>query len=627
MSPLADWLPPVRFTKSLRLRLLLVSILVEGLMLSLLVANGARLIRSHLMENTELRLEAQESSFNIALAGLLAARDYSSVQSVLDGWGGIPGITYMAVADASGRVVAAHGMSLNAVLPEPDAGLSYDQPLYHGAFDVAYLGQRYGRAYYGMDTSFLRKAESELVHQSVLIALTEIALTLALLAGIGFWLTRHLTMLTRAALKVARGDFAVSFPKMGEDEVGVLSRAFDTMAKAVEVRIAQLDEGQRRFRAIADYTYGWECWFDVEGRLRWVNPAVERISGYSPRDCHAMADFPLGLVEPEDREDLRIHLADAKLGTTGDYEEFRIRHKDGHLIWVAMSWLPVLDDDGKSLGFRVSLRDITERRQSAEMLIAAKGELERLLFAASHDLQEPVRSVLIHLQRLEREVGEALTGEAAHCLQLVRTGGNQLDLLVKGLQAFSRSDRPMSAFIPLELTHLVEKVTTHLASQAWSANPMFDIDPLPVLPGDPGLLFIMFEAVIGNGVKFVEPGIRPAVRITAQVESHGDVHGWRIDVMDNGIGIEEPYLQSIFRPFSRLHSRATYPGAGLGLASAQKIAAIHGGSIWLESKPSHGTTAHIWLPRPSDGRDRGHVDGQGGIGRAFETPASCGSSA
>ena len=107
MSPLADWLPPVRFTKSLRLRLLLVSILVEGLMLSLLVANGARLIRSHLMENTELRLEAQESSFNIALAGLLAARDYSSVQSVLDGWGGIPGITYMAVADASGRVVAA----------------------------------------------------------------------------------------------------------------------------------------------------------------------------------------------------------------------------------------------------------------------------------------------------------------------------------------------------------------------------------------------------------------------------------------------------------------------------------------------------------------------------------------
>jgi len=69
MSPLADWLPPVRFTKSLRLRLLLVSILVEGLMLSLLVANGARLIRSHLMESTELRLEAQESSFNIALAG------------------------------------------------------------------------------------------------------------------------------------------------------------------------------------------------------------------------------------------------------------------------------------------------------------------------------------------------------------------------------------------------------------------------------------------------------------------------------------------------------------------------------------------------------------------------------
>jgi|GEM_PF-1043785 len=607
MSPLLDWLPPVRFTKSLRLRLLLVSVLVECLMLTLLVGNSVRLIRLHLTHNTELRLQAQEASFNIALSGLLAARDYSSIQSVLDGWGGMPGITYMAVEDASGRIVAQHDLKSGERPPEPDPALSSDDPEYNGAFDVVYLGQRYGRAYYGMDTRFLRLAERELLQQGLAIAGTEVLLTLVLLALTGYWLTRHLIMLSRAALKVAHGDFSVEFPKMGGDEVGVLSRAFETMSKAVASRIAELDEGHRRFRAIADYTYDWECWFDTEGKLRWVNPAVERIAGYSPRDCHGMADFPIALVAEEDRDAVRGHLRAARMGEIGEGEEFRVRHKDGHQLWVAMSWQPALDSDGKSLGFRASLRDVTERHQSAEMLLAAKAELESMLFAASHDLQEPVRSILIHLQRLERLASDKLEGDAAHCLELVRNGGHQLDLLVKGLQAFSRSDRPLSAFIPIDLGHLIERVTVHLAGQAWASSPQFSLGAMPVLPGDPGMLFLLFEAVLSNGVKFARTGERPDIRIEAQVEHRRDVDGWRIDVIDNGIGIEADYLQSVFRPFSRLHSRSTYPGAGLGLASARKIASIHGGEIWLDSTPGEGTVAHIWLPR-SHAKGDGPVD-------------------
>jgi signal transduction histidine kinase len=106
------------------------------------------------------------------------------------------------------------------------------------------------------------------------------------------------------------------------------------------------------------------------------------------------------------------------------------------------------------------------------------------------------------------------------------------------------------------------------------------------------LLFILFENLISNAIKFVRPDVAPLVTITAQVERDG----WRIDITDNGIGIEAQYLQTIIRPFSRLHSRSTFPGAGLGLASAQKVSRMHGGRLWLESQPDRGTTVHIWLP-------------------------------
>ena len=106
------------------------------------------------------------------------------------------------------------------------------------------------------------------------------------------------------------------------------------------------------------------------------------------------------------------------------------------------------------------------------------------------------------------------------------------------------------------------------------------------------MLLILFENVIGNAVKFVRPEVAPVVTISATPEDQG----WRVDVADNGIGIEPQDLETVIRPFSRLHSRSTFPGAGLGLASAQKVARLHGGRLWLDSVAGQGTTVHLWLP-------------------------------
>ncbi|EME67641.1 multi-sensor signal transduction histidine kinase [Paramagnetospirillum caucaseum] len=584
--------PPVRPINSLRLRLLAFSVLVEVVMLTLLVANGVRLIQSHLEASTELRLQAQEASFNITLAGQLAERDYLAVQSIIEGWGTSRSVTYMVVSNAAGKVVAAWGRDIDAPLPPADKVLSPDLDEYRGGFDIVFLGQRYGEARYGLDTTFLGAARRELLHQSVGIAVSEVVLTVALLAAIGYWLTRHLDLLTRASLKVAGGDFSIRLKLEGKDEIAVLTQAFNTMSGAVESRIQDLEESQKRFRAIADYTYAWENWFGTDGRLRWVNPAVERITGYAVAECHAMEDFPLPMVVEEDRPQLREILSAAKAGQSGQDMEFRVRTKAGEVQWVAMSWQPIVDGAGEPLGIRSSIRDISVQKHSADMLVEAKAELERMLFAASHDLQEPIRYILAYTQRLDREFAGDLPERAQSSMAFIREGANQLSLLVKGLVDYTRSNRPMTAFAPVDCRRVVEQAIADCRAMSAGSQAEFRMGELPTVHADPVLLFILFENLISNAIKFVRSGTPPQVTIDAQPEGEG----WRIDITDNGIGIDPQYLQTIIRPFSRLHSRSTFPGAGLGLASALKVARMHGGRLWLESEPGQGTTVHIWLP-------------------------------
>jgi PAS domain S-box-containing protein len=127
-------------------------------------------------------------------------------------------------------------------------------------------------------------------------------------------------------------------------------------------------ESAERFRAIADYTYDWENWMGIDGKLLWVNPAVERITGYSVAECMAMPDFPVSIVAESDREALARQIREAVQGSSRNDFEFQVRHKDGRLVWVAASWQPIYDSRGARLGHRSSMRDIAERKRAEEEL-------------------------------------------------------------------------------------------------------------------------------------------------------------------------------------------------------------------------------------------------------------------
>ena len=133
------------------------------------------------------------------------------------------------------------------------------------------------------------------------------------------------------------------------------------------------------FRAIANYTYDWESWHAPDGKLLWVNAAVERMTGYRPDECLQMLDYPLALVVAGDRARIAGILRDAKDGGSGNDVEFQLVHRDGSMRWAAVSWQPMYDDMQKPLGFRASVRDITERHQLREELRLHNQHLEQLV--------------------------------------------------------------------------------------------------------------------------------------------------------------------------------------------------------------------------------------------------------
>jgi len=131
------------------------------------------------------------------------------------------------------------------------------------------------------------------------------------------------------------------------------------------------------FRAIADYTYGWEIWVGPTSRVLWTNPAVKRVTGYSVKELTAMSDYPTSIVYGEDRERIGRAFRSALKGSTGNDVRFRIERKDGKIIWAAMSWQPIYDDKGNSLGHRESIQDITERKEAEQALEKAGQEKKK----------------------------------------------------------------------------------------------------------------------------------------------------------------------------------------------------------------------------------------------------------
>jgi signal transduction histidine kinase len=236
-----------------------------------------------------------------------------------------------------------------------------------------------------------------------------------------------------------------------------------------------------------------------------------------------------------------------------------------------------------------------EVEATAAELARSNAELELFAYVASHDLQEPLRKVTSFCQMLERRYGGQLDERADQYIAFAVDGAKRMQVLINDLLAFSRVGRMGREPELVDADELVAIAKANLAAGIADAGAEVEVEgDLPVVRGERSLLALVFQNLIGNGVKF-HGDQPPRVRISAE----RDDGFWRFTVADNGIGIDPHYEERIFVIFQRLHSRDAYAGTGIGLAMCRKVVEYHGGRIWLEpSANGAGATFSFTLPVP-----------------------------
>jgi PAS domain S-box-containing protein len=329
----------------------------------------------------------------------------------------------------------------------------------------------------------------------------------------------------------------------------------------------------------------------LDGIITSWNKSAERLFGYTAEEVIGQS---ITILIPPDRlaEEPEI-IARLKKGERVDHFETIRRRKDGSLIDISLTISPVRDVRGNIIGASKVARDITESKRLAMELQRSNALLEQFAYSASHDLQEPLRTVKIYGQILMERHGDQMDPEGKEALRFLQSGANRMEVLVRDLLAYTRVTKFEKPAEKTNANLAFESVLQTLGGTISETNAkVVTLGPLPSLRVHFAHLHQLFQNLIGNALKYRNPRIPPVVLVSANRYASY----WQFSVEDNGIGIESQYTETVFGLFKRLHSADEYPGTGLGLAICQRIVEQYGGRIWVESEPSKGSIFRFNIP-------------------------------
>ncbi|ELY42547.1 PAS domain-containing sensor histidine kinase [Natronorubrum sulfidifaciens] len=331
------------------------------------------------------------------------------------------------------------------------------------------------------------------------------------------------------------------------------------------------------------------------GRLERVNSRAEAILGY---DEHELSDLirDLDRLDPIRPDRASVSTAEVLIdrlfrdGETIHNLELGIRRPDGQRIWVSVSATPLVDD-GEITGAVITFADITDRKAYQRQLEASNERLEQFAYAASHDLQEPLRMVSSYLQLIEKRYADDLDADGREFIEYAVDGAERMREMIDGLLQYSRVETEGDPFEPVDLEGVIGDVLDDLQLRIEETDAEITVGELPTVRGDEDQLRQVFQNLFSNAIEYSGDG-SPTIAVAA--ERSGSY--WRIDVADDGVGIEPAETDRIFEVFQRLHSRDEHSGTGIGLALCQRIVERHGGEIWVDSEPGEGSTFSVTLP-------------------------------
>jgi diguanylate cyclase (GGDEF)-like protein/PAS domain S-box-containing protein len=383
---------------------------VNVIMLAVLLVNSISIMDKKLNERTRVHLEEQKQLLNAALSVPLAARQHQVLAGILQRVRDDSGIVYLVLFDDNGKRVASAGWEQDSPLPPvttlPRASFSGQVKYFHTAMNVEVADKVIGRLHFGLSTAFINAARAELIRDNLIIGVIALMLSIISMVALSYWLTRSLAQLTTASESLAAGDLNVRLPVESGDEVGQLTRAFNAMAAALQSRLKAIAESEAKFTAIADYSYDCECWIDPKAKLIWINPRVLDMFGFTPEECLNMPNFPAPCVAATDVKRTVRQIRRALRGGSGQDYEFHAMRKDGSEFWAAADWRPIYSSRGSYLGIRISIRDITQRKEAEQRLESTVVELRE----AQVVQQEYLTRAQDEHARLSALLGEMDTG-------------------------------------------------------------------------------------------------------------------------------------------------------------------------------------------------------------------------
>lgn len=408
-------------------------------------------------------------------------------------------------------------------------------------------------------------------------------------------------------------------------ELSRKAELLEQQAMVLRNQAATLQKAEQRFRSLLEAAPDAMIICHASGDIALINSRTEVIFGY-PRsellDQHIRMLVPRWHFEMLASPDEEPGMGLLQPGSAGELDAVR---RDGTTFPVEISLSPLEVEGG--LLITTAIRDITARKlaereriraeeevrqlnshleqlnahleervsERTEALLRSNDELAQFAYIASHDLQEPLRTVSLYTQLLARRYENAIDGDGRKFMRYITDNATRMENLIHDLLEFSRVETDHGAhFNPTSCDAALDEALFNLQGRIAESGAVIERGPLPSVYGDGTQLSRLFLNLIINAIKYRHPDRPPHIRVSAKNQGAG----WLLSVQDNGIGIEPEYLEKVFGIFKRLHGRDN-PGTGMGLAICRKIVTRHGGKIWVESKLGSGSTFFFTLCRPA----------------------------
>ncbi|MES2138858.1 MAG: PAS domain S-box protein [Bacteroidota bacterium] len=367
--------------------------------------------------------------------------------------------------------------------------------------------------------------------------------------------------------------------------LGVFATARDvTQQKLLEKKLIE-------YKHFFNHTSDFACIANMQGYFEILNPNFEKVLGYPEKQLieNKFVDF----VHPDDIEATLNEVEKLKTGAITINFVNRYRKKDGSYLWFDWNATP----DTTTGKLYAIARDITEKRnaetnlkQISLELARSNQDLEQFAYIASHDLQQPLRTISNFVQLLDKKKSETVDEETKEYFQFITQATDKMKNLIRDLLDYSRVGKNLE-LSTVDCNVILEEVIAEMDTSIKESKARITSAILPKVKGNELQLKKLFQNLIDNAIKFRKKNSIPEINIIVQEKETEYVFA----VKDNGIGIEEKYVNKIFVLFQRLNSETEYSGTGIGLAICKKIVALHGGKIWVESKLGEGCVFYFTL--------------------------------